>query len=201
MSGSAWFPLIPLGIAFGALAMREATRALPHDPQRLHASADFTPPDLTLLGARAPAEEQELVIDARSSVARVAGLGLVRVLQGAAVTRAGDEGWTLEVVLELPDAAPAANRLTLRLRTREVLASAVPGCRTADLRGTWAADSLGGDVRIAASWMRMPGGLARLQGVTRIEGFTGGDERTAQEREDGLTLALELQLVPRGTRR
>lgn len=201
MSGSAWFPLIPLGIAFGALAVREATRALPSDPKRVHASAEFVPPDLALLGARAAATEQALLVDARQSTARVGGLELARVLEGSAVVRAGDEGWTLEVVLELPDASPTADRLTLRLRTREVLASAVPGCRTADLRGTWAADSLGGDVRIDASWMRMPGGVARLQGVTKIEGLTVGEGQAARERGDGLTLALELQLVPRETRR
>lgn len=199
MSGSAWYPALPLAIALAALAAREVTRELPRDPQRAHASSEFLAPDLALLGARAPDTDQELTVDLTASHARFAGLGPLPVRSGAVSARAGDAGWTLELAIELPGALDSGGELQLRVRTREVRTSAVPGCRTASMRGTWAADSLGGDLQIDASWMRMPGGTARLQGVTTIENLKLGSASTA----DGIApaLALELHLVPRGTRK
>lgn len=201
MSGSAWYPVLPLAIALAALGAREATRALPRDPQRVHASSEFLAPDLALLGARAPVTDQELAVDAVTSRAVLSGVGPLRVRAGTVSARAEDAGWTVELALELPDALDSGGELQLRLRTREVRTSSVPGCRTASMRGTWAADSLGGDLQIDASWMRMPGGTARLQGVTQIENLKLGSASTADGNDDQPALALELQLVPRGTRK
>lgn len=201
MSASAWYPLVPLAIAVAALVVREGTRVQPGDPKRQHASSEFVAPDLALLGARAPASEQELAVEVGRSSARLGEFGVLRVRSGSAVARAEDAGWTLELALELPESLQQPGELELRLRTRGVQTSAVPGCRTASMRGTWAADSLGGDVQFDASWMRLPGGVARLQGVIGIAGWKLGREGAGAGLEDELPLALELQLVPRGTRR
>lgn len=172
MSGSAWYPLVPLALAFGALAVREATRGVPRDPLRVHASAEFMPPDLALLGALPAREAQALDVVAGSSRVRAFGRDGALPVRGIVEVAALDGGWRLELELaaEAASAVGFEQPLRLRLRGGAGSPSSVPGCRTAFLRGTWSAGSMGGDTQFPISWMRLPGGGARLQGVGTLQG-------------------------------
>jgi hypothetical protein len=207
VSGSAWYPLVPLALACGALAVREATRETPRDPQRVHASAEFTPPDLTLLGAVAAREPQALDVVGSASRARAVGRDGALSTRGLVEVAALDEAWRLE--LELGEGAASVvgigQPLRLRLRGGASLLSAVPGCRTAVLRGTWSVGSTGGDAQFPISWMRLPGGGARLQGVGMLQGCeavdgAGGVEWSAA-RTAVARLALDLVLEARDNAR
>jgi hypothetical protein len=175
MSTSAWHPLVPLALAASAVLAREATRPRPREVGRLHGSTEFRAPDLALLGAVAGSESQTLHADASRSRACLDGERVEAQVRGHVQVAARDDGWRLEFELEHPsgDVAirGAATSLKLRLFGADGHSSAVPGCRTANLRGTWSLGALGGDLQLPISWMRLPGGGARLQGVGTLRGY------------------------------
>lgn len=194
----AWIPLMPLALAGAALLVREATRDVPRDVARMHASEPFRAPDLRALGAVPASAQQRLEVLASPSRARIHGAAPL-LASGSAEVQPGDAGWSLLIRFDDSGEPKSGVRtLELRLRTVDVRASDVPGCRTAVLRGTWSSGAVGGDLDFPVSWLRMPGGGARLQGVMTLEGLgaptADGRLEWNAARGSGTTLALDLSL-------
>jgi hypothetical protein len=202
---SAWLPLMPLALAAAALLVRESTREVPRDVARLHESEAFQAPNLRMLGAVPATAPQRLEVRTSASRALLSGATPL-FASGSADVQPEDADWS--VLVRLDDSGGSQGgmrRLELRLHTIEVRSSEVPGGQTAVLRGTWASGAVGGDLDFPASWLRMPGGGARLQGVMALEGLEVSSEDGRLEwsavRGSGATLALDLTFVlPKGPR-
>lgn len=198
MSSPAWLTYVPLALALAALAVREGTRAeVPH-AERRGTSTEVLPTALELLGSRAPAEAQRLeVLPERSRAIFGPGVeSVVFVPTGEVETLPRDEGWMLTLGLEREGTRTLSTRLgsvALRVQASETRRSVVPGVLVATMHGRCAERSHAREVQFEGTWMRLPGGGARLQGVIAVPGMVW-EEHDELAGED--TLALDLEFAP-----
>ena len=198
MSSSAWLTYVPLAVALAALGVREATRVELPRAARHGTSTEVLPTPLELLGSIAPAEAQRLAVvpeRSRAVFGPQAGLA-VFVPSGVVETLPRDEGWTLTLGLEREGPQALVTRLghvALRVQTSETRRSVVPGVLLATMHGRCAERSRAREVQFEGTWMRLPGGGARLQGVIAVPGMVWEehDEFAGQD-----TLALDLEFAP-----
>lgn len=198
MSSPAWITYVPLAIALAALGVREATRAQAPHPEQRGSSTEVLPTALDLLGSRAPGAAQTLaIVPARSRIVFGPGAeAVVFVPAGQVETLPRDEGWTLTIGLERVGDQVLATRLghvALRAQANETRRSVVPGVLAATMHGRCAERSHAREVQFDCTWMRLPGGGARLQGVIAVPGMVWDpyDELAGQD-----TLALDLEFAP-----
>jgi hypothetical protein len=197
VSAPAWLTYVPLALALAALGLREGTRVETPRPEVRGTSSEVLPTALELLGSRAPGVAQRLdVVPGRSRIVFGPAAGEVMFApSGQVETLPRDEGFTLTLQLERQGPQVLATRLgnvTLRVQAHEMRRSAVPGVLVATLRGRCAERSHAHEVQFEGSWMRLPGGGARLQGVIAVPGMVWEqhDELAGQD-----TLALDLEFT------
>jgi hypothetical protein len=203
VSSPAWLTYVPLALALAALGVREATRAELPRHEQLGSATDVLPTALDLLGSRAPGEAQRLdVVPERSRVVfGPQASTVVFVPTGQVETLPRDEGWTVTLGLERIGEQVLATRLghvALRAQTSETRRTVVPGVLVATLHGRCAERSHAHEVQFEGTWMRLPGGGARLQGVIAVPGMVW-EEHDELAGED--TLALDLEFAPPESRR
>lgn len=198
MSAPRWLTYIPLALALAALGVREATRVETLHAEQRASSTEVLPTALDLLGSRSPGVAQTLTIVPSGSriVFGPAAEAVVFLPSGQVETLPHDEGWTLTLGLERAGDQVLATRLghvALRAQAKETRRSGVPGVLVATMHGRCAERSHAREVQFDCTWMRLPGGGARLQGVIAVPGMVWDsyDELAGQD-----TLALDLEFAP-----
>jgi hypothetical protein len=177
--------LAPLALAAAALAIREASRSPRVPSSESPRAAEFAPLALFERATRAPGIDQVLEVDASASRCALTGatnsaeaVVFEVAARGTLSIDAPEAALALDLVFasELGDAArawPALGRLALRAGSVVCRSTQAPGTRACELRARWSAAGKHGECSIAVTWMRLPGGLVRLQGVLPIAALDG----------------------------
>lgn len=187
MSGPAWLPALPLGLACAALLAREALRTPHVDPRERFEAREFVPPALFLAAARPATTRQELKVVSAASRAWLTGrdeLGKrhesTLVPSGIISVEPDDAGLAIDLNFEASERRdlvewPAVGHVTLRASSSVCGTTAVPGTRLCTLRGRWGVGGHSHEGAFEVTWMRLPGGKLRLQGVLSFDEVPGTD--------------------------
>lgn len=204
--------LAPLCLAVGAVVARQSTRAAVAHPDKQHESAEFTPPTLFLMAARAPGRDQVFAVDADASVAKLFGAdGAHRKVAsdgrvtGTATIDAAEARVTLDLVVERsaapgavvrPNEWPELGRIALRAESTICRATDAPGTHFCELRARWSVAGKNREDAVEAMWMRLPGNIVRMQLTLRVPDLDGaGDWAARWRREDPVRGELALDVT------
>jgi len=199
----AW-PLAPLGLAAAgllALSPQPRTAHAPRDPASAPPTA-FTPPALFLASAHV-SDEEVYVVDASASRALVLLNGdhperRELSVRGSLRLIADESVAALELELE-STLANGRHAVTLQIQGKPSPSkhSPIPGLHVADLEARATRGGLPRPTRLAATWIRLPGGKLRVQAVAeRFDAYddviAAGSAPWTAEQHASLSLVLEL---------
>lgn len=211
MSNSAWLPALPLGLACAVLLARETLRTPHVDPRERFEAREFVPPALFLAAARPATTRQEFRVAPAASRAWLTGRDELGTRHESALLPSGrmtvepdDAGLAIDLNFAASERRdlvewPAVGQVTLRAGSSVCGTTSVPGTRLCTLRGRWGVGGHSHEGAFEVTWMRLPGGKLRLQGVLsfdEVPGTEGGFAlpwRTVTPRAD-FAFDLEFEL-------